>query len=198
MKSKLTIVFYSSTGVNLQMVRWAEDEAKKMGAEVRLRRVKELVPQEVIDSNEAMKATYDKMVEIPEVTMEDIDWADALLFSSPTRFGAMSSQMKQFIDTLGGFWAQGKTVNKVASAMSSAQNPHGGQENTILNIYTVIYHWGAIVVAPGFTDDSVFVAGGNPYGTSATQGPDGKIVEDVEGSVRHQVKRLLEVSEKLV
>lgn len=197
MKSKLTIVFYSATGVNLQMVRWAEDEAKKMGAEVRLRKVKELVPQEIIDSNPAMKANYDKMVDIPEVTPDDIEWAHALLFSAPTRFGAMASQMKQFIDNLGGLWASGKTVNKAVSAMSSAQNPHGGQENTVLNFYTVMYHWGAIVVAPGFTDESVFKAGGNPYGTTATQGPDGKIVEDVEPSVRHQVKRLLEVSEKL-
>lgn len=197
MKSKLTIVFYSSTGTNLQMVRWAEDEAKKLGAEVRLRRVSELVPLDIIESNEAMKATYDEMVKLPEVTMDDLEWADALLFSSPTRFGAMASQMKQFIDTLGGFWAQGKTANKVVSAMSSSQNQNGGQENTILNIYTVMYHWGAIVVAPGYTDKSLFPAGGNPYGTSATVGADGKIVEDVEPAVRYQVKRLLEVSEKL-
>lgn len=197
MKSKLTIIFYSSTGANLQMVRWAEDEAKKMGAEVRLRRVAELVPMEIIESNEKMKETYDKMVEIPEVTGEDIEWADALLFSSPTRFGAMASQMKQFIDTLGGLWASGKTVNKVTSAMSSAQNPHGGQENTILNFYTVMYHWGSIVVPAGFTDESVFKAGGNPYGTSATVDGNGNIVDDVEPAVRHQVKRLLEVSEKL-
>ncbi|MDD7306388.1 MAG: NAD(P)H:quinone oxidoreductase type IV [Peptoniphilaceae bacterium] len=197
MKSKLTIIFYSSTGTNLQMVRWAEYEAKKLGAEVRLRRVRELVPMDIIENNEKMKKTYDKMAEIPEVTADDLEWADALLFSSPTRFGAMASQMKQFIDTLGGFWAKGKTANKVVSAMSSSENPNGGQENTILNIYTVMYHWGAIVVAPGYTDSSIFAAGGNPYGTSATFGKDGKIVENVEPAVRYQVKRLLEVSDKL-
>ncbi|MDO5018079.1 MAG: NAD(P)H:quinone oxidoreductase type IV [Lagierella massiliensis] len=198
MKSKLTIVFYSMTGTNLQMARWAEDEAKKLGAEVRLRRVEELIPLEVIEANEGMKKNYDKMVDIPVVSQEDIEWADALLFSSPTRFGAMASQMKQFIDTLGGLWAQGKTANKVVSAMSSANTTHGGQENTVLNIYTVMYHWGAIVVAPGYTDEAISVAGGNPYGTSATVGQDGNIVGDIEPAVRHQAKRLLEVSEKLI
>lgn len=198
MKSKLTIVFYSSTGTNLQMVKWAEDEAKKQGAEVRLRRVGELVPLEIIESNEPMKKTYEKMLDIPEVTIDDLDWADALLFSSPTRFGAMASQMKQFLDTTGGFWAEGKTVNKVVSAMSSSQNPNGGQENTILNMYAVMHHWGAIVVAPGYSDESVFKAGGNPYGTSATVDQNGEIVEDVEPAVRHQVRRLLEVSDKML
>lgn len=198
MKSKLTIVFYSSTGTNLQMVKWAEDEAKKQGAEVRLRRVGELVPLEIIESNEPMKKTYEKMLDIPEVTIDDLDWADTLLFSSPTRFGAMASQMKQFLDTTGGFWAEGKTVNKVVSAMSSSQNPNGGQENTILNMYAVMHHWGAIVVAPGYSDESVFKAGGNPYGTSATVDQNGEIVEDVEPAVRHQVRRLLEVSDKML
>lgn len=106
----------------------------------------------------------------------------------------MASQMKQFLDTTGGLWAQGKTVNKVVSAMSSAQNPHGGQEATILSIYTVMYHWGAIIAAPGFTDPSVFEAGGNPYGTSVTVDEDGKMVENVEAAVKHQAKRTVTVA----
>jgi NAD(P)H dehydrogenase (quinone) len=103
--------------------------------------------------------------------------------------------MKQFIDTMGGLWAQGKTINKVVSAMSSAQNPHGGQEATILSLYTVMYHWGALVVAPGYTDPVLFGAGGNPYGTSATIGQDGKIAGDVEPAVKHQAKRTVSVAQ---
>jgi NAD(P)H dehydrogenase (quinone) len=107
----------------------------------------------------------------------------------------MASQMKQFLDTMGGLWAQGKTINKVVSAMTSAQNPHGGQEATILSLYTVMYHWGALVAAPGYTDPVLFGAGGNPYGTSATISQDGKIGGDVEPAVRHQAKRTISVAQ---
>lgn len=111
------------------------------------------------------------------------------MFSVPTRFGNMPSQMKQFLDTTGGLWAQGKLTNKVVSAMSSAGNSHGGQEATILSLYTSMYHWGAIVVAPGYTDPAAYAAGGNPYGTSVTVGQDGEMVENVEAAVKHQAKR---------
>jgi NAD(P)H dehydrogenase (quinone) len=95
----------------------------------------------------------------------------------------------------GGLWAQGKTVNKVASAMSSAQNPHGGQEATILSIYTTMYHWGAIVAAPGYTDPVLFGAGGNPYGTSVTVDQNGNMIEDVQAAVKHQAKRTVTVAQ---
>ena len=132
---------------------------------------------------------------MPVATADDIEWADAIIFSVPTRFGNMPSQMKQFIDTLGGLWANGKTVNKVVSAMTSAQNPHGGQEATILSLYTSMMHWGAIIAAPGYTDPVIFGAGGNPYGTSVTVDQDGKMVEDVQGAVKHQAKRTVQVAE---
>ena len=133
--------------------------------------------------------------EVPEVTLDDLEWADAIIFSVPTRFGNMPSQMKQFLDTTGGLWFNGKLVNKVVSAMSSAQNPHGGQEATILSLYTTMYHWGAIVAAPGYADPSAYKAGGNPYGTSVTVGQDGKMVEDVEAAVKYQAKRTVTVAE---
>lgn len=87
-----------------------------------------LAPQSIVDSNEVWKSTVDATKDVPVATSEDIEWADAIIFSVPTRFGTMPSQMKQFIDLQGGLWATGKTVNKVVSAMTSAQNPHGGQE----------------------------------------------------------------------
>ncbi len=109
----------------------------------------------------------------------------------------MASQMKQFLDTQGGLWAQGKTVNKVVSAMTSAQNPRGGQEATILSLYTMMYHWGAIVAAPGYTDPVLFGAGGNPYGTSVSIGQDGKMVENVEAAVKHQAKRTVDIASRI-
>src|SRR5690625_2832707 len=106
----------------------------------------------------------------------------------------MASQMKQFLDIQGGLWASGKTVNKVVSAMTSAQNPHGGQEATILSLYTAMMHWGAIIVPPGYTDPTIFGSGGNPYGISLTVGQDGEMVDDVEDAVKQQAKRTIEVA----
>jgi NAD(P)H dehydrogenase (quinone) len=118
--------------------------------------------------------------------------------SIPTRFGNVPSQMKQFIDTLGGLWAQGKTVDKVVSAMTSAQNPYGGQEATILSLYTTMYHWGCIVVAPGYTDQSLFYgAGGNPYGTTVTAVEGGTVDEAARAAIAHQAKRFVTVTDWL-
>src|SRR5690606_24489640 len=105
------------------------------------------------------------------------------------------SQIKQFIDTAGGLWGQGKLTNKVVSAMASAGNAHGGQEQTVLSIYTSMCHWGAIIVPPGYTDPSAFASGGNPYGTSVTVDQNGNIIEDAEAAVKHQAKRTVQVAE---
>jgi NAD(P)H dehydrogenase (quinone) len=195
MSVNLAIVYYSSTGTNYQLAQWAADAAKEAGAEVKIFKVQELAPQSVIDGNPAWKAHVEATKDIPVVTPDDIVWADAIIFSTPTRFGNMASQMKQFLDTTGGIWFQGKTINKVVSAMTSAQNAHGGQEATILSLYTTMYHWGAIVATPGYTDQTIFTAGGNPYGTSVSVDQDGKMKEDVEGAVKHQAKRVVTVAE---
>ena len=191
---KLSIIYYSSTGTNYQMAKWAKEAAEELGAEVRLRKVQELAPEAAINSNPLWKKHYEQTKDVPVATSEDLDWADAIIFSTPTRFGNVASQMKQFIDTQGGLWAQGKLVNKVVSAMSSAQNPNGGQEATILSLYKSMCHWGAIIVPPGYTDGSIFKAGGNPYGTSATVDQEGKIVEDIKEAVKHQARRVVTVA----
>ncbi|WP_102261026.1 NAD(P)H:quinone oxidoreductase [Mesobacillus jeotgali] len=191
---KLAVIFYSMGGTNVQLSKWAAEGAKGAGAEVKVFKVKELAPESAIEGNEAWKATVEATKDIPEVTPDDLEWADAIIFSVPTRFGNMPSQMKQFLDTTGGLWAQGKLVNKVVSAMSSAQNPHGGQEATILSLYTTMYHWGAIVAAPGYSDPVTFAAGGNPYGTSVTVDQDGNMIEDVEAAVKYQAKRTVTVA----
>lgn len=194
---KLAVIYYSMGGSNYQLAKWAAEGAKEAGAEVRVLKVPELAPQSVIDNNPVWKATQEATVDVPTATSADIEWADAIIFSVPTRFGVMASQMKQFLDTQGGLWAQGKTVNKVVSAMTSAQNPHGGQEATILSLYTMMYHWGAIVAAPGYTDPVLFGAGGNPYGTSVSIGQDGKMVEDVEAAVKHQARRTVDIAARI-
>ncbi|MCF6464389.1 NAD(P)H:quinone oxidoreductase [Clostridium sp. Cult2] len=194
-KVKLAVIYYSSTGTNYQLAKWAEEGAKETGAEVRVLKVEELAPQVAIDSNPAWKAHAEATKDVPVATNDDLEWADAYIFSTPTRYGNVASQMKQFIDTTGGIWAQGKLTNKVVSAMASAGNSHGGQEATIKNIYTTMMHWGTIIVPPGYTDDSVYKAGGNPYGTSVTVGQEGKMVEDVEEAVKYQAKRTVMVAE---
>ncbi|MDI9484457.1 MAG: NAD(P)H:quinone oxidoreductase [Bacillota bacterium] len=195
MSVKLAVIYYSSTGTNYQLAKWAEEGAKELGAEVRVLKVPELAPQEAINSNPLWKAHVEATQEVPTVTLDDLEWADAYIFSVPTRFGNMAAQMRQFLDTTGGLWFQGKLANKVVSAMSSAQNPHGGQEATILSLYTNMYHWGAIVAAPGYTDPVTFGAGGNPYGTSVTVDPEGKMVEDVKEAVKYQAKRTVTVAQ---
>lgn len=117
---KLTVVFYSMGGTNFQMAKWAKEGAEAAGAEVRLVKVQELAPDSVVQGNEAWKATTEATKDVPVATSEDLEWADAIIFSTPTRFGNMASQMKQFLDIQGGLWASGKTVNKVVSAMTSA------------------------------------------------------------------------------
>lgn len=192
---KLAIIYYSSTGTNYKLAKAAEEAAKELGAEVRVRRVQELAPESAIASNPAWKAHYEATKDVPVASLDDLDWADAFIFSVPTRFGNIPSQMKQFLDTAGGLWFQGKLTNKVASAMTSAQNPHGGQEATILSLYTTMYHWGAIVVAPGYTDPVIFTTGGNPYGTSVTVAQDGSFDEKVLEAAKAQAKRVVTVAE---
>ncbi|WP_102349074.1 NAD(P)H:quinone oxidoreductase [Bacillus sp. Marseille-P3661] len=192
---KLAVIYYSMGGTNYQLSRWAEEGAKEAGAEVKVLKVPELAPQSAIEGNPVWKAHVEATQSVPEVTLDDLEWADAIIFSVPTRFGNMPSQMKQFLDTTGGLWFNGKLVNKVVSAMSSAQNSHGGQEATILSLYTTMYHWGAIVAAPGYTDPVIFGSGGNPYGTSVTVDQDGNMIEDVQAAVKHQAIRTVTVAE---
>ncbi|MBU5428104.1 NAD(P)H:quinone oxidoreductase [Tissierella pigra] len=193
-KVKLAVIYYSSTGINYKLAKMAEEGALEVGAEVRVLKVQELAPDAAIDSNPAWRANVEATKDVPIATSADLDWADAIIFSMPTRFGNLPSQMKQFLDMQGGMWAQGKLTNKVVSAMASAGNPNGGQEVTVKSLYTSMMHWGAIIVPPGFTDDSIYKAGGNPYGTSVTQGQDGNMVEDVNDAVKHQAKRTVEVA----
>ncbi|WP_027956392.1 MULTISPECIES: NAD(P)H:quinone oxidoreductase [Halobacillus] len=194
---KAAVIFYTMGGTNYTMAQWAAKGAEEAGAEVKLLKVDELAPQSVIEANEGWKATVEKIKDIPAATSEDIEWADVIIFSMPTRFGNLPSQMKQFIDMQGGLWANGRTINKVVSGMTSAQNPHGGQEATLLSLYTSMMHWGAIIAAPGYTDPVIFGAGGNPYGTSVSVDQEGNMVEDVEAAAKHQAARTVQIAQTM-
>lgn len=194
-KPKILVIFYSTYGTNHAIATAAAEVAEQAGAEVRLRRVPETAPQAVVDSQDAWKAQAEKMSDIPEVSHDDMDWAEGYFFSCPTRYGTAASQMRAFIDTLGGLWAQGKLADKAVTATSSAQNVHGGQETTLIGLYTTFMHWGAIVVAPGYTDEVIYASGGNPYGYSAEAG---QFNDAGKASVAHQARRLVEVTNKLI
>ncbi len=160
-------------------------------------RIAELAPEEAIAQNPAWKAFHEQTKDVPTAQFSDLEWADGIILGSPTRFGTIASQMKQFIDTAGGLWAQGKLANKVAAGFVTASNPHGGQEATILALYTTLYHWGSIVVAPGYTHDVVFQAGGNPYGASALGTDTGPVEAELAGA-RHLGSRVAAIASRVL
>ncbi|GEM48126.1 NAD(P)H:quinone oxidoreductase [Deinococcus cellulosilyticus] len=192
-KIKLAVIYYSSTGTNYEMAQAAVQAARQAGAEVRLLKIRETAPQEAVNSKPEWKALTERTQNIPEVTLADLEWADAYLFSTPTRYGGAASQTRAFMDSTGPLWATGKLANKLVSVMTSAQNPNGGQETTLQNMYISLMHWGAILVPPGYTDQSIFQAGGNPYGTSVTATGQG-VDEASKKAIEHQTRRLLEVA----
>lgn len=193
---KLAIIYYSSTGTNYTLAREAESAAKDLGVEnIRFKRVDETVPEEVIKENEDWYNHYQETKEIETATVDDLDWADAIIFSYPTRYGDAPSQFKSLIDSTGALWQNGKLVNKVVTGMTSAANPHGGQEGTLLSLYKTMMHWGAIVAAPGYADPVIFETGGNPYGFSMIGGSD--LDGKQKQAIAAQVKRALEITEKI-
>jgi NAD(P)H dehydrogenase (quinone) len=135
--------------------------------------VAETAPAAAIDSNPAWRAFVERTASAPRASHDDLVWADGVVFGTPTRFGNVSAQLKSFIDTLGGLWFQGKLANKIYAGFTSALNAHGGQESTLLALYNSLYHFGGIIVTPGYTDPLVMAAGGNPYGPSVTTGMKG-------------------------
>jgi NAD(P)H dehydrogenase (quinone) len=175
---KLSVIYYSATGTVAELGRTLADEAEKAGAEVRLRKVAELAPDAAIDLNPAWRANLDATQDISVASPDDVAWADAVIFGTPTRFGNVSAQLKQFIDTLGGLWRQGLLQDKVYSGFTASSSLHGGQETTLLSLYNTVHHIGGILVTPGYTDASK-AADGNPYGTSHVSAQGQKPVDDI-------------------
>lgn len=189
---KAAIIYYSSTGNIHRLAGAAGEGAEKAGAEVRLRKVKELAPQAAIDSNEAWAAHVAGTTDVEEADLSDLEWADVVIFGAPTRYGNVPSQLQQFLDLTGGLWAEGRLADKVYTAFTSSQTAHGGQESTLLSLYTTFFHWGGIVVPPGYTDPIQFQSG-NPYGTSHVAGP-GFPGDTQLDAARYQARRAVEIA----
>ena len=192
MTLKVAVIYYSAPGNVHALAKAVAEGAEEAGAEVRLRRVAELAPDEAIDANPAWRANVEATRDVPVATHDDLAWADAYAFGSPTRFGNISAQLKQFLDTSGPLWFEGRLTDKAVTGFTSSSNAHGGSESTLLALYNTVYHWGSIVVPTGYTDQTIFAAGGNPYGTAHPSGA-GALQEAVLAAARYQGRRLVRI-----
>ena len=195
---KLSVIYYSATGHGTAMARRIGQTAEAAGAEVRLRHVRETRDPASFAENPAWSANYEATKDDPAATGDDIVWADAVIFGSPTRFGNTTASFQNFMDSLGGLWAAGKLADKVYAAFTSSQTLHGGQETTLINLYVSLMHFGGILVPPGYTDPVKF-ADGNPYGVSHVTGPgnQNELSEDTNNALDHLTRRVLAVADRL-
>ena len=172
--------------------------AEAAGAEVRLRHIAETRDAESFAQNPAWTANYQATKDLPTATGDDIDWADAVIFGSPTRFGSSLRNSAAFLDSLGGLWAQGKLADKVYAGFTSTDTAHGGQETTLLTLYVPLIHFGGIIVPPGYTDELKYVDG-NPYGVSLTAGHDNisEFDDATNAALDHLARRVVSVADRL-
>jgi NAD(P)H dehydrogenase (quinone) len=201
MISKIAVIYYSATGHVYKLGDALAKGAADAGADVRLRRVAELAPEEVIRRQDAWHEHYGATVGVvQEATLDDLAWADGFAFGTPTRYGLPAAQLKEFIDQTGPLWVEGQLANKVATSFTSAANRHGGQESTLLALNNIFYHWGSLIVPPGYTHDVQYAAGGNPYGTSYPSGLDGDASVSVAAltAAHYQGYRLAQYASRLV
>jgi NAD(P)H dehydrogenase (quinone) len=193
-----SVIYYSATGTTHAMAERLAQSAEKAGAEVRLRHVAELAPDEVVEQVGAWAQHRQRVKDEPTATPDDVVWADVVLFGSPTRFGNVASQLKQFIDTLGPQWGQGLLANKVYAGFTASQTKHGGQESTLLALYNTIHHFGGFIVPPGYTDPVKF-EDGNPYGVGKVTGPnnDEELDSVDDNALDHLAERAVWVAGRL-
>lgn len=196
--TKLAVIYYSATGHGTAMAQRVAHAAEEAGAEVRVRHIAETRDPASFAQNPAWSANYEATKDLPAASGDDIVWADAVIFGSPTRFGSPSSQFRGFIDGLGGLWAQGKLADKVYAGFTSSQTLHGGQESTLLALYITLMHFGGILVPPGYTDPVKF-GDGNPYGVSHVTGPENKneLSEATLAALDHLARRVVGVAGRL-
>ncbi|MDI9883325.1 NAD(P)H-dependent oxidoreductase [Streptomyces sp. HNM0645] len=193
--TNVAVIYYSSTGSTHRLAEAAAEAAAKEGAEVRLRRVAEFAATGRAGSKEHAAATAD----IPEASLDDLEWADAILLGSPVHFGLAAPQLMQFINTTSALSIPGKLLNKAVSAFASGSAEHGGQVTTILALHNAICHWGSVIVATGSTDAVLYEKNnGNPYGAGTVAGNrPGFVHEENIGAIAYQTRRTIEVAAAL-
>jgi NAD(P)H dehydrogenase (quinone) len=165
----IAVIHYSATGNTLRLAAALAEGSRERGAAVRLRRVAELAPRDAIEKNPAWvrHLQHEESANgTPLAQLDDLVWADGIALGSPTRFGGPTAQLKNFLDSTGGLWARGELARKVVTAFTSASTSHGGLESTILAMLNTAYHWGALIMPLGYTDEIVRKQTGNPYGVS--------------------------------
>ncbi|MFV0368769.1 MAG: NAD(P)H:quinone oxidoreductase [Hyphomicrobiaceae bacterium] len=196
--SKVLVLYYSSYGHIETMAQAVAEGVRAAGAEAVVKRVPELVPEEIA------KASGFKLDQAAAVaTVAELPDYDAIILGVPTRFGSMPSQMKNFLDQTGGLWAQGKLIGKVGSVFTSTASQHGGQESTILSTHTVLLHHGMVIVGLPYSYQGQLgvqeLVGGSPYGASTIANGDGsrKPSENDLAGARYQGRHVAEIAEKL-
>lgn len=196
--TKVLVLYYSTYGHIEKMAEAVAEGARKAGADVAVKRVPELVPEDVARASHFkldQKAPVAKVDELPEY--------DAIIFGAPTRFGVAASQMRNFLDQTGGLWAKGSLIGKVGSAFTSSATQHGGQETTITSFHTTLLHQGMVIVGLPYSCAAQMgldeIKGGSPYGASTIAGGDGSRMpsEQELGMARFQGEHVAKIAAKL-
>jgi NAD(P)H dehydrogenase (quinone) len=200
---KIYIVYYSMYGHVHQMAQATAEGVKQVdGAEPVLRRVPETLSNKILDKMGALEAQK-MMAGVPICTVEELKKADAIIFGTPTRFGNMTGQMRQFLDATGKLWAEGALIGKVGSVFSSAANQHGGQESTILGFHASLLHHGMVIVGLPYSFQGQLrideISGGSPYGAFTIAGGKGERMpsENELEAARFQGKHVASIAAKM-
>jgi NAD(P)H dehydrogenase (quinone) len=200
---KVLIVYYSTYGHVHKMAEAVAEGVKEIaGVEAILRRVPETLPEEVLEKMGAVEAQQ-SMTNVPICSVEELASADAVIFGTPTRFGNMCGQMRQFLDATGQLWAQGALVGKVGSVFTSSATQHGGQESTILSFHITLLHHGFVIVGLPYTFQGQMrideITGGSPYGASTVAGGSGERMpsENELDAARFQGKHVATIASNL-
>lgn len=196
--TNILVAFYSRNGSTEALANAVAEGARNAGAEVRLRRARDFVAEEIIQQVPGWAANRDRMnLQYSAPTEADAEWADGIVFGTPTRFGNISSELKAYVDSLGGLWFQGKLNSKAGGAFCSTSSVHGGNESTNISMYNFMAHLGLIIVPLGYADPTMFRAG-TPYGASSVSGQTGNppTADDLEVA-RYQGRRITQVATAL-
>lgn len=200
---KLLVVYYSMYGHVYQLAQAAAEGARSVpNVESMLRRVPETLPEDVLEKMGALEPQK-AQAEVPVCAIEELAKADAIIFGTPTRFGNMCGQMRQFLDATGQLWAKGALVGKAGSVITSSNTQHGGQESTILTFHITLLHHGMVIVGLpyAFQGQSLMdqITGGSPYGASTIAGADGtrQPSENELAGARYQGEHVAKIAQKL-